>query len=145
LREALFADFFFAAFFAPVFFDAVFFAGTFAPDLRASDKPIAIACFRLVTFFPLRPDLSLPFFIAFISRSTDEEALGLYFLVLDFFAAFFAAFFFVAIALFSLKPVRGSSNGKPEMTTRLCRRMNDMLALVAKWMPEGNPTQAKEA
>jgi hypothetical protein len=133
LREDFFADFFFADFFftdffAPVVFDAVFFAGTFAPDLRASDKPIAIACFRLVTFFPLRPDLSFPFFMAFISRSTDEEALGLYFLVLDFFAAFFAAFFFVAIALFSLKPARGSSNGKREIATRLCASGRDNAA-----------------
>ena len=28
-------------------------AGTFAPLLRASERPIAIACFLLVTFFPL--------------------------------------------------------------------------------------------
>jgi hypothetical protein len=98
LPEDFFADFFFAALFLPaVFLAAVFFAGTFAPDLRASESPIAIACFGLVTFFPLRPDLSLPFFIAFISRSTDEEAFGLYFLPLDFFADFFADFFVVAI------------------------------------------------
>jgi hypothetical protein len=35
-----------------------------------------------VTFFPL-PDFSLPFFIAFISRSTDFPAAGLYLRVLD--------------------------------------------------------------
>ena len=29
--------------------------GTFAPDRRASDRPIAIACLRLVTFLPERP------------------------------------------------------------------------------------------
>jgi hypothetical protein len=52
--------------------------GTFAPDRRASDKPIAIACLRLFTFLPLRPLLSLPRFIAFISRSTDLPAFGLY-------------------------------------------------------------------
>jgi len=34
--------------------------GTFAPDRRASDKPIAIACLRLFTVFPLRPDFNLP-------------------------------------------------------------------------------------
>jgi hypothetical protein len=28
-----------------------FFAGTFAPARRASERPIAIACFRLFTFF----------------------------------------------------------------------------------------------
>jgi len=31
------------------------FLGTFAPLSLASDKPIAIACFGSVTFFPLRP------------------------------------------------------------------------------------------
>ncbi|HEX3472207.1 MAG TPA: hypothetical protein VHT28_13570, partial [Silvibacterium sp.] len=56
---------------------------------------------RLVTFFPLRPDFSFPCFIAFISRSTDLEAFGLYFLPLDFFFAelFFATLFFVGIAI----------------------------------------------
>lgn len=41
-----------------------FFFGTFAPFLRASDKPIAIACLRLFTFPPLPPlpDLSSAFF-----------------------------------------------------------------------------------
>ena len=39
---------------------AAFLGGTFAPDRRASDKPIAIACFRLFTVFPLRPDFNLP-------------------------------------------------------------------------------------
>ena len=47
-----------------------FFEGTFLPSLRALDKPMAIACFGLVTFFLLRPLLSLPFVIAFISVST---------------------------------------------------------------------------
>jgi hypothetical protein len=36
------------------------FFGTLAPDLRASDSPIAIACLRLLTFLPLRPDFSWP-------------------------------------------------------------------------------------
>src|ERR1700727_3858134 len=81
-----------------------FFSGTFFPSLRASDKPIAIACLRLGTFLPLRPLFSLPCFIAFISRSTSLPADGLYLRTeLDFFAAvfltdFFAAFF-VAIAI----------------------------------------------
>lgn len=47
------ADFradFFAARFA-----AVFFGGTFAPILRASDSPIAMACLRLFTAPPLPP------------------------------------------------------------------------------------------
>jgi hypothetical protein len=64
------------------------FFGTLAPALRASERPIAIACFGLVT---LRPDplFSSPFLKAFISRSTLLEALGPYFLPLDFFAVDF--------------------------------------------------------
>ena len=61
------APFFAADFLAPRFavdFFAPFFAGTFAPLSRASDKPIAIACLRLVTVLPLRPDFSLPRFIS---------------------------------------------------------------------------------
>src|SRR5271165_5253992 len=75
--------------------------GTFAPALRASDRPIAIACLGFVTFCPLRPDFSLPCFIAFISRSTDAEALGPYFFALEFFFVgpfLLALFFFVGIA-----------------------------------------------
>jgi hypothetical protein len=54
-RPILRVDFFAA-------FLAVFFAGTFAPFLRASDNPMAIACLRLVTFLPDRPEVSDPFF-----------------------------------------------------------------------------------
>jgi hypothetical protein len=88
---AFFTDFL-TAFFALFFFTDFFFAadfffagGTFAPALRASDKPIAMACLRLVTFFLLRPLFSLPFFMARISRSTAFPALGLYLRPLDFF------------------------------------------------------------
>ena len=35
--------------------DLLAFLGTFAPSFLASDKPIAIACLRDVTFLPLRP------------------------------------------------------------------------------------------
>src|ERR1700728_324191 len=45
---------------------AFFFFGIFAPDLRASLRAIATACFRLVTFLPL-PDLSVPSFFSFIT------------------------------------------------------------------------------
>jgi len=41
--------------------DDDFFFGTLAPDLRASERPIAIACLRLVTFFPDRPLFNVPF------------------------------------------------------------------------------------
>lgn len=34
--------------------------GTFAPERRASESPIAIACLRLFTFLPERPLLSVP-------------------------------------------------------------------------------------
>ena len=52
---------------------------------------MAIACLGLVTFFPLRPDFSLPCFISRISRSTALPAAGLYLRSLD---DFFDALFF---------------------------------------------------
>jgi hypothetical protein len=76
-----------------LFFDEDF-LGTFAPSLRASERPIAMACLRLVTFLPLRPLFSVPRFISCISSRTFSPALGLYFLPLD---DFFAELFFVAI------------------------------------------------
>jgi len=45
--------------------------GTLAPFARASESPIAIACFRLVTRLPLRPLRSVPCFRSLIARSTD--------------------------------------------------------------------------
>jgi hypothetical protein len=60
---------------------------------------MAMACFLLVTFLPLRPDLSWPFFIAFISVSTLFPAAGEYFLP----EAFFADDFF-ALVLFFVVP-----------------------------------------
>jgi hypothetical protein len=57
-----------------------------------------MACFLLVTFLPLRPDLSWPFFIAFISVSTLFPAAGEYFLREAFFADdFFAPVLFLAL------------------------------------------------
>src|SRR6202012_2643469 len=73
--------------------------GTFAPFLRASERPMAMACLRLVTFLPLRPLFSLPSFISCISVSTCLLAGGLY-LRVDFFAGdFFAAAFFAGAFL----------------------------------------------
>jgi hypothetical protein len=40
------------------------------PARRASDKPIAIACLRLLTRLPERPLRSLPRFISRIARRT---------------------------------------------------------------------------
>ncbi len=49
---------------------------------------MAIACLRLVTFFPLRPERSVPLFLRFIALSTRLEAAFPYFrLPEDFFAA----------------------------------------------------------
>lgn len=53
--------------------------GTFSPLLRASESPIAMACFRLVTFLPLRPLFNLPLCISCISVLTCFPAFGLYF------------------------------------------------------------------
>jgi hypothetical protein len=50
--------------------DYFFFRGTLAPDFRASDSPMAIACFRLVTFLPERPLLSVPLFLRCIADLT---------------------------------------------------------------------------
>lgn len=47
-----------------------FFLGTFPPALRASDKPIAIACFLLVTFLPDEPERRVPCFFSCIAFST---------------------------------------------------------------------------
>jgi hypothetical protein len=58
--------------------------GTFPPARRASDSPIAIACFRLLTFFPDLPDFNSPRFISCIARLTFCEAFFPYFLPLDF-------------------------------------------------------------
>jgi hypothetical protein len=56
-------------------------AGTFAPFSRASLKPIAIACLRLVT---LRPDplLSVPFFLRRTADATRFDADFPYFAML---------------------------------------------------------------
>src|SRR6266516_3214807 len=59
-------------------FDDDFFLGTFAPACRASERPMAMACFRLVTFLPERPLFSVPRFRSCIARSTFFEAFLLY-------------------------------------------------------------------
>jgi hypothetical protein len=48
--------------------------GTFPPARRASDKPMAMACLRLVTFFP-EPDFNVPRFSLCSSVSTFSCAL----------------------------------------------------------------------
>lgn len=61
--------------------------GTFAPFSRASESPIAIACFLLVTFFPLLPEVSVPFFFRRMADSTRLLAAFPYFLPPDDFRA----------------------------------------------------------
>jgi hypothetical protein len=52
--------------------------GTLPPDRRASERPMAIACLRLVTRLPERPERSWPRFISCIARSTFLPAFGPY-------------------------------------------------------------------
>jgi hypothetical protein len=75
--------------FAVLRFRPVRFDGTFAPFSRASDRPIAIACLRLVTRppWPAFPRLSVPLFRRRIALSTDLPAPRPYLRPLDFFAA----------------------------------------------------------
>jgi hypothetical protein len=62
------------------------FFGTLAPLLRASDSPIAIACFLLLTFLPDRPLFSVPDFRFFMARPTFLAAPFEYFRFLAFLA-----------------------------------------------------------
>lgn len=52
--------------------------GTSAPSRRAADSPIAMACLRLVTFFPERPRRNSPRFISCIACPTLALAFLLY-------------------------------------------------------------------
>jgi hypothetical protein len=67
-------DFLELDFFDEDFFDDDFFDGTFPPARLASDNPIAMACFLLVTFLPEEPLFSVPFFRSFIAFSTLSDA-----------------------------------------------------------------------
>jgi hypothetical protein len=78
-RFDFFAVFFFDAF---RFFDAFF--GTFLPLALASDRPIAIACLRLLTFLPERPLFSVPVLRFFIARLTSLEVFFEYLRAIDF-------------------------------------------------------------
>jgi hypothetical protein len=74
-------------FLIPELFRPVRLRGTFAPFFRASDSPMAIACFRLFTVRPLLPDLSVPFFLLRIALSTRFDAALPYFRRLEDFRA----------------------------------------------------------
>jgi len=58
---------------------ADFFAGTFFPSFRASERPIAIACFLLLTFLPDPPLFNVPFFRLCNARATFFVAAFEYF------------------------------------------------------------------
>jgi hypothetical protein len=80
---ALRFDFFPVFFFDPLrFFDAFF--GTFLPFALASDKPIAMACLRLLTLRPERPLRKVPALRFFIARSTSADAFFEYLLAMAF-------------------------------------------------------------
>jgi len=77
-RFDFFAFFAFLDFFA-VFFEAAArfveaFFGTFLPLALASDRPIAIACLRLLTVRPERPLFKVPVLRFFIARLTSADA-----------------------------------------------------------------------
>jgi hypothetical protein len=57
----------------------VLFLGTLSPSALASERPIAIACLRLVTFLPERPLFRFPALRFFMARSTLADAFFEYF------------------------------------------------------------------
>jgi hypothetical protein len=63
------------------FLDELFF-GTFPPSRRACERPIAIACFLLVTLLPERPLRSVPRLRSRIAFSTFFDAFLPYFLAM---------------------------------------------------------------
>jgi hypothetical protein len=88
VREVFFLDdafFFEVAFLREVFLvvvfllDEVFLDGTLAPSRRACERPIATACFRLLTFLPDLPLLKVPRFRSRIACSTFFDAFLPYF------------------------------------------------------------------
>ena len=81
LEDLRLADFLLADFLLDDFFLADFFEGTFAPASRASDKPIAIACFLLFTVLPERPLFNVPRLRLCIARFTFDAAFLPYFAI----------------------------------------------------------------
>jgi hypothetical protein len=78
-----FAFRFFDVFRLAAFFLLAFF-GTFFPLARASESPIAIACFLLFTFLPERPLFKVPALRFFMVRLTSVEAFFEYFRAMDY-------------------------------------------------------------
>jgi hypothetical protein len=77
-----FFDFLAAFRFFEAFFEA--FLGTLAPSALASDRPIAIACLRLLTLRPERPLFKVPALRFFIARPTLADAFLEYFFAMIF-------------------------------------------------------------
>src|SRR5947207_14763735 len=77
-----------------------FFVGTLAPFLRASDSPMAMACFRLLTLPPLPPlpERSVPRFLRRIALFTVLPAALPYLRRPDFRLALFLAAIWVSPA-----------------------------------------------
>jgi hypothetical protein len=63
-------------------FDGFFFLGTLAPFLRASARPMAIACLRLVTFLPDFPMVKVPAFCLCTAFSTLSDVFLLSFAIM---------------------------------------------------------------
>ena len=73
-RDVVFFEVFRDVDFFAVFRDPDAFGGTLPPARLASDNPMAIACFRLVTFLPNRPLFSAPSFRSCMALSTFSDA-----------------------------------------------------------------------
>ena len=106
------------------------------PLRRASERPIAIACFRLVTFLPERPDLSLPCSISRISVSTCRPAAGLYVRVVFFRVVFFrtAVVFLRAPLDFFRVPVDFL---RPPAFLRVAAICSAPWSVIERFLPEG--------
>src|SRR5262249_54818173 len=70
-------------------------SGIFLPFLRASERPMAMACLRLLTFPPLPPFplFNFPFLNLCISRPTSWDALREYLRGMGFSCCFHSAIF----------------------------------------------------
>jgi hypothetical protein len=90
----------------PYFFDRFF--GTLAPFLRASERPIAIACFLLLTFLPDLPLLSVPALRFFMARPTFFAAPLEYFLFFAFLAIALVLRSFWGIQIGTQRSAKGS-------------------------------------
>jgi hypothetical protein len=89
-----------------------FFLGTFAPFFRASDRPMAIACFLLLTrpAWPALPDRKVPLFRLCIALFTDFPA------AFPYLAMFFSSF----VLLFA--SARGATASFSDMGSAAIRR-----------------------